>query len=85
MRGGKGGGLSSATSFISLRNRTLKGTVKSNTGLALGGDKQNGDTKSPRAETTNFSTRSCVSFPRDAMMLHDCLTGQCSYFGISVL
>lgn len=70
VRGGEGGGLSSSTFFISLRNGTLKGTVKSNTGLVLGGEKQNGDKKSPRAETTNFYTRSCFSFPRRC---HDAL------------
>lgn len=42
----------------------FKGTVKSNTGLVLGGQKRNGDKASPRAETTNFYTRSCDSFPR---------------------
>lgn len=64
---GRAEGTSSSTSFISLslRNGTLKGTVKSNTGLVLGGEKtKNGDKESPRAETTNFYTRSCVSFPR---------------------
>lgn len=63
VRGGEGGGLSSSTSFISLRNRTLKDTVKSHTGLVMGGEKKM-ETKSPRAETTNFYTRSCDSFPR---------------------
>ena len=47
--------------FISLRNWTPNGTVKSNTGLFWGGRRK--ETKSHRGTgTTNFYTRSCVFF-----------------------
>lgn len=58
-RWGEGGGVSSSTFFASLWNGTLKGTVKSNTGFWERKTKR--DKKSPRAETTKFYTRSCVS------------------------
>lgn len=85
-RWGGGGLLLTSLFFISLRNWTPNGTVKSNTGLFLRGWKK-GDKKSPRDGDNQllYKVVCFFYFKEDAMMLRDSSTGQCSYFGIGVV